>query len=71
VGCRCQGAPEVLKDLAGLESNRINHLLVCPTLQTTHDENIFAFGGCAACPWAGKGGTVPPEHRRRISRLRT
>jgi len=27
----------------------------------TRDENIFAFGGCAACPWAGKGGTVPPR----------
>jgi NADH dehydrogenase len=54
-------APEVLKDLAGLESNRINQLLVRPTLQTTRDENIFAFGDCAACPWTGKGGTVPPR----------
>ncbi|HEY2927100.1 NAD(P)/FAD-dependent oxidoreductase [Piscinibacter sp.] len=54
-------APEVLKDLAGLESNRINQLLVGPTLQTTRDENIFAFGDCAACPWPERGGTVPPR----------
>jgi NADH dehydrogenase len=54
-------APEVLKDLAGLESNRINQLLVGPTLQTTRDENVFAFGDCAACPWPERGGTVPPR----------
>ena len=54
-------APEVLKDLAGLESNRINQLLVGPTLQTTRDENVFAFGDCACCPWVGRGGTVPPR----------
>jgi NADH dehydrogenase len=33
-------APEVLKDLAGLESNRINQLLVRPTLHTTRDESV-------------------------------
>ncbi len=54
-------APEVLKDLAGLESNRINQLLVGPTLQATRDEKIFAFGDCAACPWPERGGTVPPR----------
>jgi NADH:ubiquinone reductase (H+-translocating) len=54
-------ASEFLKDLAGLESNRINQLLVGPTLQTTPYENIFAFGGCAACPWPERGGTVPPR----------
>ena len=44
-------APEFLKGLDGLESNRINQLLVNTTLQTTLDENIFAMGDCAACPW--------------------
>ena len=44
-------APEFLKGLDGLESNRINQLLVNATLQTTLDENIFAMGDCAACPW--------------------
>ncbi|TLY53889.1 MAG: NAD(P)/FAD-dependent oxidoreductase, partial [Gammaproteobacteria bacterium] len=44
-------APEFLKDLDGLETNRANQLIVRPTLQTTRDENIFAIGDCAACPW--------------------
>ena len=55
-------APEFLKDLDGLETNRINQLVVVPTLQTTRDENIFAIGDCAACPWLGKpGALVPPR----------
>src|SRR5690606_42164757 len=43
-------APEFLRDLDGLESNRINQLKVRPTLQTTLDDDIFALGDCAACP---------------------
>ena len=35
-------APDFLKDLAGLETNRINQLVVRPTLQTTRDDDIFA-----------------------------
>ncbi len=54
-------APEMLKDFGGLESNRINQLVVHPTLQTTRDEHIFALGDCAACPWVGKEGNVPPR----------
>jgi NADH dehydrogenase len=55
-------APEVLRTLDGLESNRIDQLVVLPTLQTTRDENVFAFGDCAACPWTGKEGqNVPPR----------
>jgi NADH dehydrogenase len=55
-------APEFLKDLGGLETNRSNQLLVHPTLRATRDENIFAFGDCAACPWLGKSGVmVPPR----------
>jgi len=53
-------APDFLADLDGLESNRINQLNVLPTLQTTRDENIFAFGDCAACPMPD-GGNVPPR----------
>jgi len=53
-------APDFLKDLAGLESNRINQLVVRPTLQTTRDDDVFAIGDCAACPWPGRG-TVPPR----------
>jgi len=55
-------APDFLKDIAGLQTNRINQLVVLPTLQTTRDPDIFAIGDCAACPWLGKDGvTVPPR----------
>ena len=54
-------APDFLKDLDGLETNRINQLLVKQTLQTTLDESVFAFGDCAACPWLGHDGNVPPR----------
>lgn len=53
-------APDFLADLDGLESNRINQLIVLPTLQTTRDDDIFAFGDCAACPMPD-GGNVPPR----------
>ncbi|MGY4533767.1 NADH dehydrogenase [Pseudomonas sp. TE3786] len=55
-------APDFLKELDGLESNRINQLQVRPTLQTTRDDNVFAFGDCAACPQPGEDGrNVPPR----------
>ncbi|MBX9764525.1 MAG: NAD(P)/FAD-dependent oxidoreductase [Pseudomonadaceae bacterium] len=55
-------APEFLQGLDGLESNRINQLQVRPTLQTTLDDNVFAFGDCAACPQPGsEGRNVPPR----------
>ena len=55
-------ASSLLKDLDGLESNRINQLVVRPTLQTTRDENIFAFCDCAACPLGdGSERNVPPR----------
>jgi NADH:ubiquinone reductase (H+-translocating) len=54
-------APDFLKEIDGLETNRINQLVVKRTLQTTLDENIFAFGDCAACPWPGHNSTVPPR----------
>lgn len=55
-------APNFLKGIDGLETNRINQLIVKRTLQTTLDDNIFAFGDCAACPRQGHGEeTVPPR----------
>jgi NADH:ubiquinone reductase (H+-translocating) len=54
-------APEVLKNLDGLECNHINQLVVTETLQSTRDENVFAFGDCAACPWPGNKHGVPPR----------
>jgi NADH dehydrogenase len=52
--------PEFLRDL-GLEVNRINQLVVEPTLKTTWDDNIFAIGDCAACPREGFPQGVPPR----------
>lgn len=44
--------PKILTQLDGLETNANRQLLVKPTLQTTLDDKIFAFGDCAACPMA-------------------
>ncbi len=54
-------APDFLHDIGGLETNRINQLVVRPTLQTTRDDNIFVIGDCAACPWPNHDQPVPPR----------
>jgi NADH dehydrogenase len=56
-GIKCA---DVLRDLGGLESNRLNQLVVRQTLQTTRDDDVFAIGDCAACPWT-EGRMVPPR----------
>ena len=43
-------APDFLKDLDGLETNRINQLMVLPTLQSSNDSQIYVIGDCAGCP---------------------
>ncbi len=53
--------PDFLRDLAGLETNRINQLVVQQTLQTTRDPDVFALGDCAACPRPGSPAPVPPR----------
>lgn len=53
-------APNFLKEIAGLETNRINQLVVKATLQTTLDESIYAIGDCASCA-IPNGGFVPPR----------
>jgi NADH:quinone reductase (non-electrogenic) len=64
-------APSFLSNLDGLETNTISQLVVRQTLQTTRDDNIFAIGDCAACPWPERNeskrngpehnGVVPPR----------
>jgi NADH dehydrogenase len=54
-------APNFLKDIDGLETNRINQLLVRQTLQTTRDDHVFAIGDCASCPRPGYPQPVPPR----------
>ena len=58
-------APDVLRDLDGLETNRINQLVVSATLQTSRDVNIFALGDCACCP--GPDGTTPVPPRAQAA----
>ena len=54
-------APDFLAEIEGLETNRINQLVVKETLETTQDPNIFALGDCAACPMPGTDMNVPPR----------
>jgi len=54
-------AADFLQGIGGLETNRLNQLVVRPTLQTTLDDDVFAIGDCAACAWAGHSGNVPPR----------
>lgn len=54
-------APEFLKDIAGLETNWMNQLVVKQTLQTTLDDDIYAIGDCCACKWQGHDENVPPR----------
>lgn len=54
-------APDFLKDIAGLETNWMNQLVVKQTLQTTLDDDIYAIGDCCACKWEGHDTDVPPR----------
>ncbi|MBY0574562.1 MAG: NAD(P)/FAD-dependent oxidoreductase [Undibacterium sp.] len=54
-------APEFLQGIDGLETNRINQLVVNRTLQTTRDPAIFALGDCCACPQGEGQPNVPPR----------
>jgi len=54
-------APDFLKDIAGLETNWMNQLVVKQTLQTSLDDDIYAIGDCCACKWIGEDQNVPPR----------
>jgi len=57
-------APDFLKDIAGLETNRINQLVVQNNLQTTRDSSIFAIGDCSSLvldPGTDKEFRLPPR----------
>ncbi len=54
-------APTVLSQLDGLVTNQLGQLKVHATLQTENDENIFALGDCASCPWLEQNSVVPPR----------
>jgi len=53
-------APDFVKDIADLETNKINQILVKETLQTTVDDSIFVIGDLAQCTQPN-GHIVPPR----------
>lgn len=53
-------APDFLHQLGGLETNKINQLMVMSKLQSTLDPCIFAIGDCAHCIMPD-GSKVPPR----------
>jgi len=53
-------AADYLQQLDGLETNRLNQLLVKPSLQTTRDPQIYVIGDAVSCPLP-QGGFVPPR----------
>lgn len=56
-GIKCA---DFMRDIGGLETNRLNQLVVNRTLQTSRDPAIFALGDCASCI-LDDGNTVPPR----------
>ncbi|WP_245482248.1 MULTISPECIES: NAD(P)/FAD-dependent oxidoreductase [unclassified Mesorhizobium] len=54
-------APDFLKTLDGLETDRINRLMVDETLRAVGDENVFAIGDCANCVLPGEDNALPPR----------
>lgn len=53
--------PDALKNLDGLEVSRSGQLVVTPTLQTTKDPDVFAFGDCAYLVPPGEDHPIPPR----------
>lgn len=52
--------PTVLTHI-GLPVNKLGQVKVQQTLQLEGEQDIFAFGDCANCPWPEKNTSVPPR----------
>ena len=55
-----KGAP-FMAEIGGLETTRGNQVVVGPTLQSSHDDHIFAIGDCAYYVPPGSERPVPPR----------
>lgn len=53
-------APDFLANIAGLETNRINQIVVTAQLVSVSDSNIYVLGDCAHCLMED-GSKVPPR----------
>ena len=54
-------APALLRAADGLETDRIDRLVVGEDLRTTRDLRIFALGDCASAPGPNARSTLPPR----------
>ena len=54
-------APALLADIPGLETNRVNQVVVDEQLRAQGQERIFALGDCAACQPRGHERPLPPR----------
>lgn len=54
-------APDFLKNIGGLETDRNNRLKVRQTLQTTMDDRVYAIGDCACVMLPDATTPVPPR----------
>jgi NADH dehydrogenase len=65
-------APAFLRNPDGLETNRLNQLVVNPTLHTIRESHTSTIANCAACPWQKHATPVTPRAqatRQQASRL--
>jgi NADH dehydrogenase len=53
-------APDWLANFGGLSTNRNHQVIVRDTLQSVDDDDVFAIGDCAQCPWPEKDTSLPP-----------
>lgn len=53
-------APDFIREIDIFETNRVGQILVKPTLQSTHDDQVFVIGDCCACQQPD-GSWVPPR----------
>ena len=61
VWCAGVKAPAFFADIDGLETNRINQLVVRPTLRRQGTITSSPIGDCASCPREGFPQPVPPR----------
>jgi NADH dehydrogenase len=54
-------APDFLNGIEWLQTTPTNQVVVNENLQSVSDDNVFAIGDCAACPWPGHDTRVPPR----------
>jgi len=53
-------APDFIHEMGIFETNRSGQIIVKPTLQSTHDDQVFVIGDCCACEQPD-GSWVPPR----------